>query len=219
MTVTPGALPSEKDSQPLSPQAVIKQAIETHYSSLQIGVRVLVARSGLVDGYANIAEMGDEVFQYTVETALRIAARFDPSHQAQSWLLGIAANKIKEIRRKNTHETNHTQIIESEENRNKSEESDGDIENYTAEERIDAAVYHSTHRDSLEDSSPMLNELLSLVDDNDRRILTLAYVDQLSGVDIAAALGIREGAAYVRVARAKERLRKKYLTVLGKKEL
>jgi DNA-directed RNA polymerase specialized sigma24 family protein len=94
-----------------------------------------------------------------------------------------------------------------------------DIEDYTTEERIDAAIYHSTHGDSLEDSSPLLNELLSLVDDNDRRILTLAYVDQLNGIELAAALGVREGAAYVRVARAKEHLRKKYLVAIGRKEL
>lgn len=219
MTAVPGAPSSDIDNQALTPQEVVRRAIETHYSNIQTGVRVLVARAGLAEGYASIAEMSDEVFQYTIETALKIAPRFDPSHQAQSWLLGIATNKIKEMRRKNTREADHIQSVEGEDGQNESSGSDGDIEDYTTEERIDAAIYHSTHGDSLEDSSPLLNELLSLVDDNDRRILTLAYVDQLNGIELAAALGVREGAAYVRVARAKEHLRKKYLVAIGRKEL
>jgi DNA-directed RNA polymerase specialized sigma24 family protein len=56
-----------------------------------------------------------------------------------------------------------------------------------------------------------MNELLSLVDESERKILTLVYIEGQEGADLAATLGIREGAAYMRVARAKEHLRQKYL--------
>ena len=119
------------------------------------------------------------------------------------------------------NETKRVQVFEDKEvdddGSNTRRESDGS-EDSTAEERIDAVLYRTSSRSDLEDQEQPLKEMLALVKESDRQILTLAIVDGLSGVDLAAVLGIREGAAYVRLARAKEHLRKKYFATFGRKD-
>lgn len=195
------------------PQDVVNRAIEIHYSSLRTGIQVIIAKSGLVDSTSSITDLGDEVLHNTVETALRVADRFDPSRSAYSWLMGIAVNKLKEIR-KTIHRDDKRILRVSDKNTGDYEPQgeQEDNEGSTSEEQLDAMLYRSSGRSSLEDSDPALEELLSLVNEGDRKVLSLAFVDGLSGAEVAAILGIREGAAYVRAARAKERLLKKYLT-------
>ena len=53
-------------------------------------------------------------------------------------------------------------------------------------------------------------ELLDLVSPAERQILALRYVDRLKGRDLAASLGIGEGAARVRLGRALTSLRGEY---------
>jgi len=53
-------------------------------------------------------------------------------------------------------------------------------------------------------------ELLGLVSEPDRQVLRLAIVEGLSGRELAAQLGITEGAARVRLHRAKQQLRRTY---------
>lgn len=191
------------------------------YTDLRIGVQVLVAKSGLVDGEAKIAETADDLLHDTIETALKIADRFDPTRSPYSWLMGIAVKKLSEMARAIKREGKRIQIVTD-----KDDEDDGasarrgkdDNESSTAEEVIDSVLYRTSNRSSLEDQEPLLNELLALVKESDRQILMLAIVDGLSGAGLAASLGIREGAAYVRLARAKEHLRQKYLAIHERKD-
>ncbi len=209
------------DHQQISSQDILNRGIETCYSSLQTSIQVMVARSGLVDGKTQIIEIGDELLHSTIETALRSAAKFDTTRSAYSWLMGIAVNKIKEMRRNLYKETQRIQVFDDNETEDSEpsalHESD-DSHDYTAEEIIDSVLYRSTNRSLLEDQELPLNEILALVKESDRQILSLAIIDGLSGVDLAAALGIREGAAYVRLARAKDRLRKEYLATRLRKD-
>ena len=203
--------PDKHVDQTISPLGVIKKAVEDQYSSLQIGIRVMVARSGIVEGAEAIKEMSDDILQKTIITALTNADKFDPSRQLRPWLLGIANFKIKEIGRVLKSEREHTKDVRG------GTEEDGEGESSTVEEEVDRILYHTADRDSLEDVDSKLKELLSLVNEPDRAVLTYAYVDGLSGIELAAMLGIREGAAYVRVARARQRLLGKYLAVMGRK--
>ena len=57
----------------------------------------------------------------------------------------------------------------------------------------------------------MLEYLLSLVKESDRLVLQLAFINDLKGKDLAAALGISEGSAYTRKHRALTRLKKAYI--------
>lgn len=221
MTATMKPSTSIDDNQEISPHTVVSHAIESHYASLRTGIQVMVAKSGLVDGETKIVDTADEVLHDTIETALRSADKFDITRSAYSWLMGIAVNKLREMRRAVKYETKRVQVFDDIETEN-----DGlgvrrgadDPVDSTAEERIDAVLYHSTNRSALEDHGQPLSELLALVNERDRRILTLAIVEGLSGADLAAILGIREGAAYVRLARAKEHLRQKYLAIYDRKD-
>jgi RNA polymerase sigma factor (sigma-70 family) len=221
LSVTMEPSTTRNTSLPISQKEVVSLAIEAHYSNLQTGIRVLVARSGLVDGETKIVETANEILQNTIEVALQAADRFDPTRSSYSWLMGIAVNKLREMRRDAKYETKRVQVFED-----KDVDNDGpnerrelnDSEDSTAEERIDAVLYRTSNRSALEDQQQPLNEMLALVNESDRKILTLAIVDGLSGVDLAATLGIREGAAYVRLARAKEHLRKKYFATFGRKD-
>ena len=56
-----------------------------------------------------------------------------------------------------------------------------------------------------------MDELLSLVEGNDREVLQLAFVEGLRGKALAERLCISEGAAYTRQSRAIARLRRAYL--------
>jgi len=204
-------MPDKNVDQVISPLEAIKKAIEDQYSSLQIGIRVMVAKSGIVEGAEAIKDMSDEILQKTIVTTLTHADKFDTSRQLRPWLLGIANFKIKEIGRELELEREHARVVRS------GTDLDGEDEDSTVEEEVDNILYHTADRDSLENVHTNLKELLSLVNEPDRVVLTYAYVDGLNGIELAAALGIREGAAHVRVARAKQRLLEKYLAVMGRK--
>ena len=209
------------DGQQISSQDILNREIETCYSSLQTSIQVIVAKSGLVEGKAKIIEIGDELLHSTIETALRSAAKFDSTRSAYSWLMGIAVNKLREMSRNLHKETKRVQVFddnETEDGKPSAPHESDDSQDYTAEELIDSVLYRSTNRSLLEDQDQPLNEFLALVKESDRQILSLAIVDGLSGADLAAVLGIREGAAYVRLARAKDRLRKEYLATRLRKD-
>lgn len=209
--------PTINGDQILTNQEVVSESIVANFERLIIGVAVLVAKAGLAESAVDKGDITNEIFQNTAETALRSVQNYKPNHSVHAWFLGIAANKIKEFRRRLAYQAKKTQSIENGDNQEFGGDSNsaGDGLDWTAEEQLDAIIYHSSQRDLLNNTSHTLDELLSLVNENDREILTLAYVDQMDGVEIAAKYGIREGAAYMRIARAKEHLRQNYLSAGG----
>jgi RNA polymerase sigma factor (sigma-70 family) len=221
MTADPGLIPSIISSQTISAREILSREIEMRYSDLRTSVQVMVARSGFVEGEVKIIDTADELLHDTIETALRAADRFDPTRSVYSWLLGIAVNKLKEMRRDARYEKKRVQVFEdAEPNSNDSVEQSTieGSEDATADERIDAVLYGSTNRSRLEDQTSDLDEMLSLVKEGEREILRLAIVEGMSGADLAATFGIQEGAAYMRLARAQEHLREKYLSIQARKD-
>ena len=55
--------------------------------------------------------------------------------------------------------------------------------------------------------APHLEEAMSRLNENDRTLLALRFYENKTGAEAAALLGIREGAAHKRTARAVEKLR------------
>jgi RNA polymerase sigma factor (sigma-70 family) len=221
MQTCPESLLSSVSSQTISSREIISREVELCYSDLRVSVQVMVARSGLVEGEVSIIDTASDLLHSTIETALQAADRFDPTRSVYSWLLGIAVNKLKEMRRGVYNEIKRVQVFDDEDPKSNDPviQSGKEVpEDATAEERIDAMLYRSTNRNALEDQIPRLDEILALVNESDQQILRLAIVDRLSGADLAAALGIREGAAYVRLARAKGRLQEKYFFVYARKD-
>ncbi len=64
-------------------------------------------------------------------------------------------------------------------------------------------------------TDPQLHAALAALPPGDREVLALSAWEQLSGTELAAALGCRPGAARVRLHRARERLRARLETASG----
>jgi RNA polymerase sigma factor (sigma-70 family) len=124
----------------------------------------------------------EEIVQEAVVQALAKIDTYDSARPAVNWLLGFAINVIRQAQRDQGHA---------------------------------AAIADNTPLDRLEDLVDRFHgqeaqELLSLVSAPDQEVLRLAIIEELSGRELAAELGISEGAARVRLYRAKQQLRRAY---------
>lgn len=192
----------------ITPREQLYGAIEEHLDHLKTGVQVLVARSGTAEGGEAINDVADEILAMTLETAIQIADRYDPSLSVYSWLLTIASNKLKDYRKKVAREYHHADLIGNMPDPQPQERSEsGRLWNELAEdEKLERMLSQKAGYKRLDDQLFGLEDLLSLVNENDRIVLQLVYVSEMSGQDLAAVLNITEAAALMRVSRARSRL-------------
>jgi RNA polymerase sigma factor (sigma-70 family) len=192
-------------------QRLLCKAIEQDLQQLQRDIQVYVSRVikkfgtkfGKTCDQYSIETVAREILHETIETALKTAEKFDPNRSPHLWLLGIAIKKIQRWQRRQTQESNWiTPVAELPQVRQLSSER-------LSEDEIFGLLYQSSKL-SNPDSQLMLDYLLSLVKDSDREVLKLAFVDDLKGKSLAAALGIKEGAASTKLHRAIARLRQAY---------
>jgi RNA polymerase sigma-70 factor (ECF subfamily) len=176
--------------------AALRAAIEQEGPALRRGVELLILKMGLGSTRQEIANLADDITQETVLRALGKSATYDPARSAHAWLLGFAANVIREQMRRRQHERQRfvQPLAPTAAN---------------ADEEVEARLTESL-LDPRADGTYRLIELLDLVGPADRQVLTLAYVDRLSGPALADALGVKEGAARVRLSRALARLAAAY---------
>ena len=180
-------------------QDLLRQFIAGESEALLGTLRYYVVRAGLADG-RDAAPVAIELLDEVVVQALEHADRFRPSGQPMAWLLGIAANLIR--RRQAEHATrdrreplvrdlcSSTQDAVSEDelfDRVASLAAGGPTADWEADEAASAILAH--------------------VSANDRRVLRLAVLHDLNGEALAQELGIKPGAARVRLHRALNRLR------------
>lgn len=199
---------SIRDSDHLRRRQLLTEAIERHWPTLLAGIQVYVKRFGLAEDRPVIEELSREILQDTVVTALQKAGNYNPARQAYPWLLGIALNHIRRLRRTQGYERRHiTPVADMPQIRRATQQSDSGM---LSEDEMFDLLYEST-APANSYSQPMLDELLSLVGHSDQEVLKLAFVDGLRGKSLAAELGISEGAAWARLSRAIARLRKAYL--------
>jgi RNA polymerase sigma factor (sigma-70 family) len=215
-------LNAQIDSSDIPPKTLVKnkealaKAIEENHARLLGGIRSLVWKMGFSNNPSTVDTVAHEIFHETVVIALEKADRYDPTKPAHSWLLGIAANKIKESMRKTSNRERKTPSVVdihiSKQNRKQNTDTVGFTQELTEEDMIDSLLFRSSENSLWQDRINIsFDELISLVNEADRLVLSLAYTDNLRGKDLAATLGISEGAAYVRLSRAVSRLREAYL--------
>ncbi len=184
------------------------EAIEGCLDRLKTGVQVLVARSGIAEGSNAINDVADEILAMTLETVFQIADRYDSSLNVYSWLLTIASNKLKDYRKKIAREYRHADLIGNMPSPQSQDQSKFEPNwNISAEDKkLERMLTQKADHSQLEDQLFGLEDLLSLVNENDRNILQLAYVSEMSGQELADALNITEAAALMRLSRARSRL-------------
>ena len=179
--------------------ASLREAITSEEPNLRRGVEALVWKRGLAAGRDAVVVVADDVLQETFARALRRADTFDPARSAHAWLFGIAINVVREQQRVLRAERDYTvQGVPG---------MDEMTDNLTTASEAALARLHDVESEK----AYRVIELLDLVPPPEREVLRHRYVDNLRGPELAAALGgISEGAARVRVSRARAHLSRAY---------
>lgn len=195
-------MPDERrHDEPAAPAIVdrgtlLRDAIEQEYAALRRGVEALVWRFNLTRDRNVVRGLAEEVLHEAVARAFRRAEAFEPTRSAHAWLLGFAVNVIRERGDRARREQQHVVSIDAPARVVES----GDSTATLAERIFDPSALREAR----------VTELLDLVGPQDRMVLQLAFVEGMSGRALADALGVREGAARVRLSRALRRLTDAY---------
>ena len=187
-------------------QQILCDAIEQNYQSLERTIQVYISK--VIKQFGNkfdlscdrnsIQTIATEILQDTVETVLNKSEKFNPSYSPLPWIKKFAVNKVRGWQRDKTRSSKVVSIGKL-----------ASPQNNLSEDEFLGIVSKSSRSSAIQDST-MLEHLLSLVSEHDRLILKLAFIDDLNGKDLAAALSVSEGAANVRKSRAIARLKKAY---------
>jgi RNA polymerase sigma factor (sigma-70 family) len=193
-------------------QKQLYDSIADQFDRLRTGIQVLVARSGVADGKNAINDVADDIMAMTLEKAIKIANRFDPSQNAYSWLLTIANNELRDYKKKVTREHRHSDLIfDMPDHQPQKQSQSGRQWSVLAEdEKLEQILQKSVDHLRLDEKLFGFEELLSLVGEDDRTILRLAYQNDLSGKGLATIMSITEAAALMRLSRARKRLLDSY---------
>lgn len=184
---------------------VLRQAITDQWHDLLTSIRVQVWKFGLASDRPQVEGVAQEVLQNTIVTALRRADIYDPNRPALAWLRGIALNEIRTLKRTLQMERQRILPVADALQAQKARgEADGAL---TEDDMYDLLMNAGSPN---ERHKPTLDDLLSLVDGDDRQVLVLAFGEGLQREELAAVLGISLGTAWSRVSRAIKRLSRAY---------
>lgn len=154
----------------------------------------------------HLSEHAEDFWTELKITALKNAANYNPECSARAWLRQAAFYLVQHLYRDEQKQPRTTSISEAALNfgfdENVEETSESELFDYLKQKSIDRFF---------EENQLNADEILSVVNADDRKILRLRYVAGLSTKEIAAHFGISEGATDVRLSRAKNRLRKGFL--------
>ncbi|QLE53615.1 sigma-70 family RNA polymerase sigma factor (plasmid) [Nostoc sp. C057] len=190
-----------------SNQQLLRKVIEQRYQELLTGIQVYIWKFGFVKERTQAETLVKEILQDTIVIALEKSHNYDINRPALPWLLGIALNVMRKRRRQQDYESQYiTPITDTPQVRQR-------IQKLGFESISEAEMFEFLHH-LPEPRDPygrlILEELLYLVEDNEREVLRLAFVEGLKGKSLASALNIKEGTAWVRLHRAIVRLRQAY---------
>ncbi|GAB4525697.1 MAG: hypothetical protein Tsb0014_05250 [Pleurocapsa sp.] len=189
-------------------QQILCDAIKQNYPTLENTIKARVSKTikdfghkfDLSHNSNSINTITTEILQNTVETVLNKSEEFNLNKSAFPWILQIAMYKYKGWQRDTTRSSERVIPIKK---------FAPYYENSSEEEILGRLTKSSPSSNSEEPM--MLEYLLSLVNESDRQVLKLAFIDDLNGEDLAAALGVSEGSAYTKKHRALTRLKKAYI--------
>jgi RNA polymerase sigma factor (sigma-70 family) len=186
------SLDAELEAGELECTARIRAAIEEDHEPLLRSIAVLVAKTGRGLRWPEVMEMATEILHEAVQEALKHADRFDPTRSATAWLRGIAARLLFNHRRA---EARARRLIPA--------AALGEQAWAAALEQVCTAPADAAVAGRLD-----LEQALTRISPEERRIIEFRYYQGLDGEELAATLGVSStGAARVRLCRALQALR------------
>lgn len=200
---------------------MVVEGIEASLTELQGSIGVYIRKFHLLMSGEAYQDIFSELLHETIAAALESADSLKPGQPVIAWLRVIAMNKAREMARRQKRMRGRVESINIAAERKQpgkvSPENRQDMEKIPDEEKLDTILYHSSKRDLLMgDQLTSFKELLSLVNEKDAQILEWSYLHNMSNIEIAAELGISEGAANVRMSRARNNLKVKYRSSMEK---
>jgi RNA polymerase sigma factor (sigma-70 family) len=180
-------------------QDLIRQFIAGESETLLGTLRYYVVRAGLADG-RDAAPVASELLDEVVVQALEHAERFRPSGQPMAWLLGIAANLIRRRQAERATRDRREPLVR---------DLCSSAQDALSEDELFDRVASLSAGGPIADweANEAASAILAHVSADDRRVLQLAVLHGLNGEALAQELGIKPGAARVRLHRALNRLR------------
>ncbi len=202
-------------------QQTVIEGIQANLMELQSSIGVYVRKFHLLMSGETYQDVFNELLHETIAAALESADRLKPGQPIIAWLRVIAMNKAREMMRHQIKIRERVESIDAAAKRKQAgkvlPENYQDMEKIPDEEKLDAILYGSSKRDLLMgETYNTFKELISLVDQKEAKVLELVYFHGLNNIEVAAELGISEGAANVRISRARSNLKKKYRSLLEK---
>lgn len=179
----------------------LEEAIIKFESNLLLDIRVYLKQFKL----EHLLDSAREIFSEVKITALKNAGNYNPECSAKAWLRKAAFHSVQHFCRNEKKQLQVTSISEVAQKFG----FDGNVEETSESELFDYLKQKSVGQFFKEQSNA--DEILSVVNESDRKILRMRFINGLSTKEIAAQLGISEGATDVRLSRAKDRLRKGFL--------
>lgn len=180
----------------------LESAMVQFESNLLMDIRLYLRKFNL----GHLSGRAEGIWHEVVNTALRNANNYNPECSAKAWLRSVAFNAVRHLYRDAKKQIQTTAISEA----GRHFGFDGDVEETSETGLFDYLEQKSVKR-FFKKEQWTAEEILSVVGEDDRQILRLRFVEDLSTREIAAHFGISEGAADVRLSRAKSRLRREYL--------
>lgn len=180
----------------------LEEALEQFEKNLLMDIRMYLKQFKLT----HLLEQADEFFSELKITALKNAGNYNPECSARAWLRQAAFYMVQRLYRDGKKQPNVTSISDAALNFG----FDGSIENASESELFDYLEQKSVER-FFRENQMKADEILSVVNEKDRKILRWSFVDGYSNKEIAAHLGIAENAADVRLSRARNRLKSEFL--------
>jgi RNA polymerase sigma factor (sigma-70 family) len=183
-------------------QQQLSRFIEQQANEILPTLRFYVLRAGLARG-GQAMQLASELLDELTVAALEGAARFQAERGARAWLLGIAANLIRQKQAALSRLERREPLV-------------GDLVPGTQDEMDEDSFFdllagqdgENPERRLLEDEG--FRRRLERLKPADQQMLRLAVVAGFNGQDLAAVLGVSPGAARVRLHRALHRLRQSW---------
>jgi RNA polymerase sigma-70 factor (ECF subfamily) len=163
-------------------------------------LRYYLVRAGLADG-RDAALLAIELLDEVVVQALEHAGRFRPSGQPMAWLLGIAANLIRRRQAEGATRDRREPLVR---------DLCASAQDALSEDELFDRVASLAAGEPIADweANEAASAILAHVSADDRRVLQLAVLHEMSGEALGQELGIKPGTARVRLHRALNRLRR-----------
>jgi len=191
------------DPEKVMRQHLLAEAISREESRVKQGIRLFLRRLKAVKNHAELEDKVDEVFQNATAQAWRKADEFNPDLPADKWLLTFAINAIQNMKRADKRRLQLVVPVSDTEQARQARKGD------KAGELTEDDFYDLIYKPPKEPGWSF-TELISSLNASERQVLTLHFVEELEGAELAAALGISVGATYTRLSRAKNRLRQEF---------